>query len=305
MSQFRRVKSEVFEGGAKELRQAIEAIRRITATPVEREFDQKWALDLKGRIADGKAVTFLWAVADMPKEGGFARLRVNGQHSSWALEQLLKENALPGGLAIHLDTYSVTDEDGAVLLFRQFDARKSARSKEDISGAYQCFQPDLLDCKRSVLKVAVEGVTWFRREWQKIAVPSGDDIYKLFDEKRLHPFFVGIDAILKDGKSNELKRVPIMAVTFGTWEDDARSAADFWRLVALGSKRNEEDAATDLSAELLRIREVKEKVSAHDLAAKCVKAWDAFNNNVRVSNFKVSTKKKGLPPLGNLGDVAA
>lgn len=304
MSTFRRTKSELFEGGAKELRSVVERIRAISATPVEREFDPAWAVELKRRVLDGRSLTFIWAVADMPSAGGFVRLRVNGQHSSWALAELLKADQMPDGLAIHLDTYAVADEDGAVQLFRQFDARKSARSKEDVSGAYQCFQPELRECVRAILKTAAEGVTFFRREWMGRAVSSGDDVYSIFTEKRLHPFFLMVNDLLKDGKSNELKRVPVMAVIYGTALDDEKTAAEFWRLVALGTKRNEEDAATDLSNELTRIRKDREKVNAFDLAARCVKAWDAYNNGVRVSNFKVNIKK-GLPPLGTFSDEAA
>ena len=137
-----------------------------------------------------------------------------------ALAELLREDELPDGLAIHLDTYSVADETAAVLLFRQFDARKSARSKEDISGAYQCFQPALRDCNRSVLMRAAEGITWFRREVQQYgdrrrhpdnptAVAIGDDVYMIFDEKFLHGFFLMIDEVLKTSKANELKNVPV------------------------------------------------------------------------------------------------
>jgi len=297
MSVFKRLKSELFEGGSKELAEVINAHRSNNHTPVEREFDAKWALDLKDRVEGGKAVTFMWAVAQMPLSGQIVSLRVNGQHSSWALAELLKEGKLPGNLAIHLDTYSVADQDGAVQLFRQFDARKSARSKEDISGAYQCFYESLRDCHRGVLKVAVEGITWYRREVQEMPVASGDDIYMLFNEVRLHPFFLMMNEILKDGKSNELKRVPVLAAAYGTWLDDAKEAADFWRLVALGSKRTEEDAAADLDQEIMRIRDEKEKINARDLYAKCAKAWDGFNNHIRITNFKVNTKKKGLPVI--------
>jgi hypothetical protein len=304
MSGFKRLKSELFEGGEKELRPVIQRVRAIAASPVEREFDNKWALDLKNRVLEGQAITFVWAVADMPDAGGFRTLRVNGQHSSWCLDELLKEEKLPSGLAIHLDTYSVADEAGAVQLFRQFDARKSARSKEDISGAYQCFQEALRECSRSVLKTAVEGLTWFRREVQELPVKSGDDIYTLFDEKRLHPFFLMSDHVLANGKSNELKRVPIMAAAYGTWLDDAKQATEFWQYVAAGTNRVEEDAATDLDVEILRIREVKEKVSAGEMYAKCHKAWHAYNNGVRVTNFKIKMKGKRLPVLGEMGSEA-
>lgn len=300
MSSFKRVNSELFQGGTKELRSTIESVRSITATPVEREFDARWAMELKNRVVDGRAVSFNWSVADMEHDGESVRMRVNGQHSSWALAELLREKMLPGGLAIHLDTYSVSDESGAVLLFRQFDARKSARSKEDISGAYQCFQPELRDCNRNVLKSAVEGVTWYRREVQAQPVKSGDDIYELFDEKRLHGFFRMIDEVLRGGKANELKRVPVLATAYGTWLDDAKQAAEFWRLTALGSNRNVGDAASDLDAELLRLRDDKEKINARDIYAKCAKAWMAYNDGIRVTSFKVNTKKKGLPSLGDL-----
>jgi hypothetical protein len=300
MSSFQRIKTEVFEGGAAELRKVIELMHSISVTPVEREFDTKWALELKKRIANGDAVTFHWAIADMASGGEFTRIRVNGQHSSWALNELLKSNTLPDNLAIHLDTYSVANENGAVWLFRQFDARKSARSKEDISGAYQCFQPDLRECSRNILKSAVDGVIWYRREVTKEPIPNGDDVYQLFDEKRLHPYFLMVNELLKNGKSNELKRTPILATWFGTTEENLKEAREFWLMVSLGSNRNAMDAASDLAIELVRLKDEKETASARDYFAKCAKAWLAHRDGIRVTNFKVNTRTKGLPSLGDL-----
>lgn len=301
MSGFKRLKSELFDGGAEKLRRVIEAHRSIEATPVEREFDAKWALELKERIVKGWAVSFFWAVADMENgsKAKAVRLRMNGNHSSWALAELLKEDALPSNLAVHLDTYSVQDRDGAVLLFRQFDCRKSSRTKEDISGAYQCFHEAIRDCNRSSAKIAVEGIAWYRREAQKIGpIKSGDELYDLFSEERLHPFIQMVNGIL-DSKCGELKRVPVVGAMYGTWIDDAARAAEFWRLAALGSKRSVSDAASDLDEELLRIKQTKngEKVSGGDLYAKCAKAWAAHLEGIRVTNFKVNTKVKGLPVI--------
>jgi hypothetical protein len=231
----------------------------------------------------------------MPADGKIIRLRMNGQHSSWALAELLKENTLPPNVAIHLDTYSVSDQDGAVNLFRQFDSRKSSRSKEDISGAYQCFHEPIRNCKRSAAKIAVEGVAWYRREIQGLPVQSGDDLYEMFNEARLYDFILLVDQLLDD-KCRELKRVPVIAAIYGTWLDDAKRSADFWRLTALGSKRNIEDAAADLDAELTRIREEKEKAKAGELYCKCAKAWAAYIEGSRVGSFKINLKK-GLPAI--------
>ncbi len=296
MSEFKRLKSELFQGGPKVLADVIQTHRQVSATPVEREFDAKWASELKDRVSKGLAVSFFWAVADLPVSGKIMRLRMNGNHSSWALAELLKEGVLPDNLAIHLDTYSVSDQDGAVLLFRQFDSRKSARTKDDIAGAYQCFHEAIRGCHRSAAKIAVEGAGWYRRELQGLPVASGDDLYMLFAEERLHPFIKMVDGIL-DSKCAELKRVPIMGAIYGTWLDDARRAEEFWRLVALGSKRSAADAASDLDDELVRIKTEKngEKVKPGDLYAKCAKAWEASKEGARVTNFKVNTKTKGLP----------
>ena len=68
----------------------------------------------------------------------------------------------------------------------------------------------------------------------------------------------------------------------------------------MGNLRNENDAAADLDVELIRIKDEKEQVSARDRYAKCAKAWHAFNDSIRVTNFKVNTKTKGLPSLGDL-----
>jgi hypothetical protein len=306
MSEFRRVKSETFQGGAKELRRVIEEFRAIPESPVERPLDKKWANELTTRIVNGFPVSFQWAVAELQQNGGIIRLRVNGQHSSWALAKLLVENGLPPSLCIHLDTYAVQDESGAVQLFRQFDARKSARSTEDISGAYQCFQPALVNCNRGILMKGVQGITWYRREVQKRHVHTGDDIYVLFDDSRLHPFFLMTHDILKDGKSNELKQVPVLAAAYGTWLQDAKGAAEFWRLTAQGTNRNGADAAMDLEAELIRLRDreerAKEKPNQAQIYAKCARAWLAYVDGSRVSNFKVNTKLKGLPSLGDLAE---
>lgn len=293
MSQFRRVKSELFQGGIKDLKSAITAMRGIDATPVEREFDQKWAVELRDRVKTGLAVSFHWAVADVAIDGKSQRMRMNGQHSSWALAELLKGNELPDDLAIHLDTYSADGKDAAIQLFRQFDARKSARSKEDISGAYQMFHENIKHCNRTVAKLAVEGVNWYRREVDKAPGKSGDEIYDLFNEERLHPFVILMDEVITL-KCPELKRCPVLAAAFGTWWEDAKASAEFWRSVAQG---NGDDAASDLDTELLRIKEEKEKTTARDLYAKCAKAWLAHQDGNRVTNFKVNTKKKDLPRI--------
>lgn len=297
MSKFSFLETKTFFGGAEKVRKVIDDMRAIGASPVEREFEQRRGLEIKTRTFNGHAVSFYWSTVDVPQNGQIIRMRVNGQHSSWALSELLKENALPNNIVIHLDRYTATDEGGVVLLFRQLDSRMSVRTVEDISGAYQCFHPELKECKRSTLMTAAKGVNWYRREVESTRYQTGDEVFTLFDEKRLHPFFIMVDDIMKNGKSKELNQIPVMAAIYGTWLDDSRVADEFWKLVSLGTNRSVEDAASDLDEELTQIPADKSDTRPGVKYAKCAKAWHAYGDGIRVKSFKVNTTK-GLPSLG-------
>ena len=226
-------------------------------------------------------------------------MRVNGQHSSWAMK-LLEENQLPDNITIRIDTYKVRTEADVVMLFRQFDARESARSREAIAHAYQGFQLDLKECNPNIIKSAAVGVAWYRKNVLKDDVPSGDDIFQVVNESRLHPFFLMANGILGNGKSPELMTAPIMGAMFGSWLLNPGRAGEFWRGVALGSLSEKQDASTDLDSELLRISKDHEKVKPLDRYAKCVRAWHAFADGTRVTTkgFEITGKKKGIFVLG-------
>jgi hypothetical protein len=298
MNTFKLLKAENFQGGAAELRVPIELFRSIEHSPVERPFDQKWAHEIKKRIAAGYAVAFQWALAEIPNGQSPLRIRANGQHSSWAMASLLDDKILPSNLAIHLDTYAADDQAGIVSLFRQFDARKSARSRQDLCGAYQGFQPALKGCNRTALTDLVNGISWYRRYVLHAFAPSGDEAGELLNDMSLHPFLLFADELFKSRKANELKKTAVIAAIHGTYLEDTKDAGIFWRYVATGTLRTGHDAAKDLAEEWERIKEEHQSVSPRDLYAQCVKAWLAHRDGERVDSFKVYTKTKDLPILG-------
>lgn len=297
------IKSESFSGGAKELDSVIREMHSVEtteATTVERKFKKEWAMELHRRVLGGHALPFNWGVAELPQDGRIRRMRVNGQHSSWALMKLLEEDQLPNNIVIRIDTYKVRTEADVVMLFRQFDARESARSREAIAHAYQGFQPDLSGCNPNLVKAAAVGVVWYRKNVLKDVVPIGDDVFQVVNESQLHPFFLMVNGILGNGKSPELMTAPVMGAWFGSWLLNPGRAGEFWRGAAIGDLSEKQDASIDLDVELRRIGKEHEKVKPNDRYAKCVRAWHAFADGTRVTTkgFDISSKKKGVPILG-------
>jgi hypothetical protein len=155
-------------------------------SPTERDLSIRRVKHLAEKIKAGLAVSFMWASAKL----GSKVLRMNGNHSSTALVEL---EHFPEGLMAHIDEYEVDDTWGLALLFRQFDDKASSRTPKDICGAYQGLFPNLKIVPKDTAKLAVEGISWFRREISNpegMRTPKGDDVGTLFGETPRHPFIL-------------------------------------------------------------------------------------------------------------------
>src|SRR5215831_17933482 len=141
-----------------ETRDVDEALvkRFATMTPsiTERPLDESRVDYITTKVVEGAAIPFMWAFATL----NGIEYRVNGQHSSYSLDQM--NGNLPQGLKAHIDQYEVKDEAELVHLFRQFDPRKAGRSPMDVANAYASIVPSLKGIPVPVLKLAAEGINW-------------------------------------------------------------------------------------------------------------------------------------------------
>jgi hypothetical protein len=250
-------------------------------------FDPARAKMLQEKAQAGQLIAFNWAVAKV----GDKEYRVNGQHSSAVLCEL--NGHFPQNLRVHLDTYEVDSTEALGLLFRQFDSRKSGRTPNDVSGAYQGLYPDLADVSRSAAKLAVEGTAWYRKKVEGLPAPSGDDIYTLFGEKPLHEFIRWVGDVFSI-KTPELRRQTIVAAMFGTFDSNEAEARKFWKEVSRGGVEFEENHPTTILDTFLKsIIEDKKKLELkqpHFYQAS-VYAWNAYREGKTISNVKYDTKK--------------
>jgi hypothetical protein len=289
---FRRLKSETLQLSRDEGIAAAHDHLALPHSPTERSLDKSRVRYLVGQAKLGLWLPCHWGTVMF--EG--VKYRMNGQHSSDAMVEAGDD--LPETIAIHLDHYTSENAHGMGLLFRQFDARISGRSKQDVSGAYQGLVREIADIPRKKAKLGLEGIGWFERSVERLPVPAGDDLYEAFFRAQYHPFLKWLDVILSI-KTPELMRPPIVGAMYHTFITSESGAQDFWTHVAKQDLPDDSDARSVLSAELVRIKEDRgrvEKTAPAEFYAKCIKAWNAFRAGEKIRSLNVNTKK-GLPPI--------
>jgi hypothetical protein len=268
----------------------VSEFRALPPSPVERLRKESRIQHLRDKILAGNAVTFHWAIAEL--EG--KKIRANGMHSSEMLEGL--NGQFPDGLTVHMDTYQVDDKQGLVRLFRQFDDRSSSRSPDDVSGAYQMLEEDLIDLDRKASKRAVEGIAWYDDHVEGVKLRIGDDRYALFHEKAVHPFLIWIDSVF-DIKTKELEEVPILAAMWATYSRNADKAKEFWELVKRGGEAGVEAHPTTRLDDWLKAAKEKEltiPLKGAEYYNGCIFAWNAFRREDETL-VKIKFDRKKFP----------
>lgn len=260
-------------------------------SPTERSLDAGRVKYLKDRIEAGFAVPFVWATARLNGE----IYRVNGQHSSRALHELER---FPDGLKVHFDEYEVDDRDGLALLFRQFDPRQSSRTVLDISGAYQGLTA-LEGLDRKSVKIGVDGVAWFRRNVEKVPVPSGDDRYFMLNETGLHDFLSWLTTgVLMGTKTREMEPQSVIAAMYSTHCTNGAEARVFWPQVARGGMQPGDDGpAAELDKLLRNHDDGTRRLKPGNLYQGSVFSWNAFRTGKTFKAVRYDTDKGFLNPI--------
>lgn len=251
-------------------------VAQMPGSATERPLDDRRLDYLKGQIMAGQATVFHWAIAVRPDN---SERRINGQHSSHVTSKL--NGDLPEGLMVNLSHYKVDDERDEILLFRQFDPKGSLRSKGDIAGAYQMMETDLRAVPRPAAKTAAEGIAWYLSRKVGVPVPKGDEVYDLFHQPEYGPFIVWMGNVLTM-KTPELKKAPVVAAIYATYEKDPDAAREFWHNVSRGGEEFAEKAPTTMLDRWLQETKVpkrrKSPIADTELYQGCVFAWNAQRN---------------------------
>lgn len=264
----------------------------MQASPTERPINDRRVKHLLSKAEDDLLTPFGWSVAVV--DG--VKYRMNGQHSSNMLNSL--NGNFPDGLKVHMDTYQVPSMEGLAMLFRQFDDRVSSRGPADVAGAYQGLQPALKDVDKHSAKMAVEGISWQRKNIVGLPTQDKDDRYGLFNELELHGFIIWSGELLSK-KTPEMKRVPILSAMFATFDTNEQKAREFWELVSRGGEEYEDnDATTILSDWLLKALngEFKIKPKPAEFYNASIYAWNAWRESREIKKINISKIKDNIEP---------
>lgn len=290
---FRLVKSEThFLARAAAVSAATDHLT-LPESPTEREIEPARVKALTDRLRAGLWLPCQWATVTY--QG--VKYRMNGQHSSTVM--VAEAEHLPERVSIHLDHFEADDPDSMGSLFRQFDARFSARSKQDVAGAYQGLVAELKGVSKRKAKLGIEGVAWYERAVEGLPVESGDDLYGKLLSPAYHRFVRWLDKILVHGKTRELEKAAIVGAMYHTFITSESGSQDFWSHVAKGDLPDDADPRSVLSRDLTDAIDPERKSDPPkpgEFYHKCIHAWNAFRTGVKVRSLNVNTKK-GWPQI--------
>jgi hypothetical protein len=268
-------------------RELVETFATMTPSPTERPFSEKRLRYLQDAYTEQRFVSCQWSSVWL----GGSQLRMNGQHSSTMLMKL--PEPFPVGLYAHIDEYEADTPEDIARLFRQFDARDSARSPADVSGAYQHTYPELLDVTPQVAKIGIEGIAWYLRVVEGVPTGKGDDRYQLFRQPVHYDFLHWIDTLLSM-KTPEMKRIEVIAALYATDLVSPEAAHTFWEDVARGGIPYEEQhPATVLDKWLKSCRDgtCEDKMKQAYHYQGCLYAWNAYRDEKPIKDIRFNTSK--------------
>jgi len=262
----------------------------------ERDLKPKRLAYLKESVLNGMAITFNWATVEIADTG--KTIRMNGNHSSNVLSGL--DGAFPEGLRVHIDHYRAPSMLDAIQLFRQMDSRMSARTVDDVAGAYQGLHEDLRSTPKDAARKAIDAVAWYRK-LEGVPVPSGDDHFDLFNQAELHPFVQMVGRILS--KKTPEFTTPVLGAMFGTHEKEPRESESFWTDVSKQGGQYEPGHPTVVLDQWLSHGEGPNgaALKPREIYRGCVIAWNAFRRGRSLPTtekpFGQFDSKKSLPDI--------
>lgn len=258
----------------------------LPPSPTERAIKPSRVKMLEEKLAEGLLISFNWGRSHLPTGEVW---RQNGQHSVAMLHAL--NGNIPAGLFVHMDDFDVSGKAGAVLLFRQYDDRRSGRSPTDVSGAYQGVVDELADVSRETGKLGIEGIAWYQRNVEGIPVPKGDDAYKLFHRRVFWGFLIWLNTLL-NGERTELRNTTVVAAMYAAWLKSESAAQDFWKQVKAGGLEFEEKAPStvlaqwlETTADMSALDKKTKKVGPNTYYGGSIHAWNAFRLQKTITNI--------------------
>ncbi len=225
------------------------------------------------RAGDFRPMT--WATAYCKETGG--TYRVNGKHTSTLFAGL---EPLPELYAV-CEVYECETLADVARLYSTFDSKMQSRTVADINRSFASCVPQLVDVDMRTINTCTPAI-WYARLQENYSKMQPQERAEALLEH--HNFVVWVNKML--GRSNvkqgHLKRMPVIAAMFSTFQKHPNLAENFWIQVRdeTGDKPSDPDRKLSrflLTSGLLRRDRLKRMiVPQREFFVKCLLAWNSW-----------------------------
>jgi hypothetical protein len=224
--------------------------------------------------------------------------RMNGQHTAWARLDMPKDYECD----VTLLEYEAETMEDMRILYASID-RSSPRTRANVIKAYLAGTDEFNGLKSHTIQLMPQGFSqWFWKTPTERHKHDGDDVAYLlktdhYDLAMKVCAFLDKNAVGLDQK--HIRRAPVVAAMFATFNKAPQIAVEFWKPVADGlGIETKSDPRLKLRNELQRsavdyaggARSEKKRVSQEYMFRQCVAAWNAYRDGRPLQLLKAFEK---------------
>jgi len=226
--------------------------------------------------------------------------RMDGQHTAWA--RLYFDEA-PHNLAVQVLRYSAKSENDLRMLYASID-RGKPRTKGNVINSYLYQGTEFGIFNKSVIRQIAEGLSFWL--WDKeTSLHDGDEIAYLLRTEYLG-LALSVGHFLANSQTTDtrhLRRSPVYAAIYATFQKSESAAKEFWYAVKVGSNLEPQDPRLKLRNHLMTHAinagrgggSYKKGVSGNDMYGWCIQAWNASRDNKKLGSFRMAGPKRLKP----------
>lgn len=196
----------------------------MDAAPNDRPLSEVRMRVYEKLIKEGGFRPCQWAAAYCKETGG--TYRVNGKHTSTLMMGL---NPLPQLYAV-IEWYECDELRDVSRLYATYDSKMQSRTVSDINRSFAACVPDLAGVHQRIID-RVPSAVWYSRMQERYSVMQPAERAEALLEHC--DFVLWLDKLVENTGTNcgHLRRMPVVAAIFATYQKSQRAALEFWTAV--------------------------------------------------------------------------
>ncbi len=267
----------------------------MTPAPGDRPQKNWRSSELKAIIDSGEFRTANWASCLCKQDGKL--YRVNGKHTSLIFDGM--NGKFPDEQYVEVERYEADTLEDVAALYGTFDSRLSMRTSGDVTHAYAATCEELAGIPLPILNTCASGIGYAQYEEQvKAQTNAMDRAAELIRQAAFAQWYWSIVSGVDQKASQHLRRSPVVAAMFRTWNKNKGASTEFWTLVrdATGAKPSCPDRVLNEFLKLNSLaggdsRTSTRSIPRREMFVKCIHGYNAWKRG-QPTNLKYQANAK-------------